>query len=85
MRISSRFTVALLLVTSLPALATVFATVHGVAHDPQHRPIANAKVTLQAADSAFTLNGRRRCIRNNSDAHRCLSFAGWRHRIRDSH
>jgi hypothetical protein len=56
MRISSRFTVALLLVTSLPALATVFATVHGVAHDPQHRPIANAKVTLQAADSAFTLN-----------------------------
>jgi outer membrane cobalamin receptor len=55
MRISSRFAVALLLATSLPALATVFATVHGVVHDPQHRPIANATVTLQAADSAFTL------------------------------
>jgi hypothetical protein len=47
---------SLLLTASLPAFATVFATVHGVVHDPQHRPIANATVTLQAADSAFTLN-----------------------------
>jgi hypothetical protein len=30
--------------------------VHGVVHDPQHRPIANATVTLQAANSAFVLN-----------------------------
>jgi hypothetical protein len=45
-----------LLCVSLPALATVFATVHGVVHDPQHRPIAGAEVTLQAADSAFTLH-----------------------------
>ena len=56
MRISSRLAMALLLASSLPALATVFATVHGVVHDPQHRPIAGAKVTLQAADSAFTLS-----------------------------
>jgi hypothetical protein len=56
MRLSSRFAVVLLLAASLPALATVFATVHGVIHDPQHRPIANAKVTLQAEDSAFSLN-----------------------------
>ena len=56
MRIASRLALALLLATSLPALATVFATVHGVVHDPQHRPIGNAKITLQAADSAFTLN-----------------------------
>ena len=56
MRILSRIFLFLLLAASLPAFATVFATVHGVAHDPQHHPIANAQVTLQAADSAFTLN-----------------------------
>lgn len=47
---------ALLLAASLPACATVFATVHGVVHDPQHRPIAGATVTLQAADSDFALH-----------------------------
>ena len=46
-----------LLAASLPAFATVFAAVHGVVHDPQHRPIAGAKITLQAADSAFVLHG----------------------------
>ncbi|MGO9776794.1 MAG: carboxypeptidase regulatory-like domain-containing protein [Terracidiphilus sp.] len=46
----------LLLAGCVPACATVFATVHGVVHDPQHRPIAGAAVTLQAADSAFTLH-----------------------------
>ncbi len=45
----------LLLAASSPALANVFATVHGVVHDPDHRPITGAQVTLQAADSAFTL------------------------------
>jgi hypothetical protein len=55
MQISVRLAVAFLLASSLPAMATVFAAVHGVVHDPQHRPIANAKVTLQAADSAFVL------------------------------
>src|SRR5580658_9648851 len=48
--------VALLLAASLPAFATVFATVHGVVHDAQHRPIAGATVTLQAADSDFALH-----------------------------
>jgi len=46
---------ALFLAAPIPACATVFATVHGVVHDPQHRPIAGAAVTLQAADSAFIL------------------------------
>jgi len=41
----------------LPARAVVFATVHGVVHDSEHRPIAGAKVTLKASGSAFTLNG----------------------------
>jgi hypothetical protein len=46
---------ALLAAAAIPALANVFATVHGVVHDPQHRPIPRASVTLQAANSAFTL------------------------------
>jgi len=54
MRLSSLF-VALLIAASVPALGNVFATVHGVVHDPQHRPLAGAQVTLQAADSAFVL------------------------------
>ncbi|MGB6692417.1 MAG: TonB-dependent receptor [Terracidiphilus sp.] len=58
MRRVSYFAAALLVSISPPAFATVFATVHGVVHDPQHRPIAGAQVTLQAADSAFTLASR---------------------------
>ena len=46
---------ALVLLLPLPAHATVFAGVHGVVHDPQHRPIAGAQVTLHAANSAFVL------------------------------
>ncbi len=47
----------LLIAASLPAFATVFATVHGIVHDPEHRPIAGAQVTLQAAGSDFVLHG----------------------------
>ena len=50
------FVVCLLLLSaSIVARATVFATIHGVVHDPHHRPIENAQITLQAADSAFNL------------------------------
>jgi hypothetical protein len=35
--------------------ATVFATMHGVVHDPQHRPIAGAQIKLKATNSAFAL------------------------------
>src|ERR1017187_2615520 len=48
----------LVLAASIPALATVFATMHGVVHDPQHRPIGGAEVTLRAADSTFILRAR---------------------------
>ena len=51
------FVAAVFLAASLPACATVFATVHGIVHDPQHRPIAEAKITLQSANSAFVLHG----------------------------
>jgi hypothetical protein len=57
MRRLSLFVVAVLLqAASLPACATVFATVHGVVHDSGHRPIVGAEVTLQAADSDFALH-----------------------------
>jgi hypothetical protein len=35
------------------AHATIFSQVHGVVHDPQHRPIAGAHIELHAAHSAF--------------------------------
>ena len=38
----------------IAARATIFSQLHGVVHDPQHRPIANAHVELHAANSAFT-------------------------------
>src|ERR1700752_2004445 len=34
--------------------ATIFSQIHGVVHDPQHRPIAGAQIELRAANSAFT-------------------------------
>jgi hypothetical protein len=56
MRLSSLVAAAaLLLAHSVSARATVFATVHGVVHDPHHRPVADAEVTLKAADSDFVL------------------------------
>src|SRR5258708_35964203 len=36
------------------ARATISSQVHGVVHDPQHRPIAGAHIELHAAHSAFT-------------------------------
>jgi Carboxypeptidase regulatory-like domain/TonB dependent receptor/TonB-dependent Receptor Plug Domain len=57
-RLYSLLCVALFLATSFPACATVFANVHGVVHDQQHRPVAGANVTLKAADSAFTITAK---------------------------
>ncbi len=56
MRPSCFFAFFLLLAVSVPARATVFATVRGVVHDPEHRPISGAQITLQSANSAFTLH-----------------------------
>ena len=39
-------------------LATVFATVRGIVHDPQHRPIADVEILLKAANSEFTQSTR---------------------------
>ena len=51
-RILQVFSLALLLVSA--AYATVFGSVRGIVHDPQHRPIAAAEVVLQAKNSDYT-------------------------------
>jgi outer membrane cobalamin receptor len=40
------------------ALATVFGTVRGIVHDPQHRPVSDIQVVLKARASEFTLTAR---------------------------
>jgi hypothetical protein len=44
------------------AMASIFGVVRGIVHDPQHRPIAGAKVTLKSADSDWA-----RTVETNSD------------------
>src|SRR5882762_9315937 len=43
-----------LLFSSLTAFATIFGTISGLIHDPEHRPVQGAQVTLRAANSAWT-------------------------------
>ena len=46
---------ALALFSACALVATIFGSVRGIVHDPQHRPVASAHVTLQASGSAFKL------------------------------
>src|SRR5579863_4125389 len=50
-RVSQAF--AILLLFGATALATVFGTVRGIVHDPQHRPIAAGEVVLKAKASDY--------------------------------
>jgi outer membrane cobalamin receptor len=43
---------------SATALATVFGSVRGVVHDPQHRPVPNIQVILKAKTSDFQLTAQ---------------------------
>ena len=54
MRKIAWFAVLLSLLSATVARATVFGKVGGVVHDPHHRPIKGALVTLHTADSDFT-------------------------------
>lgn len=45
-----------ILVFTASAGATVFSTVRGIVHDPEHRPIAGAEVTLKEANSDFVVH-----------------------------
>ncbi len=38
---------------ALPAYSTIFSTVRGIVHDPQHLPIAGAHVTIRAVNSEW--------------------------------
>src|SRR6266513_1011871 len=48
------FVFAVFLFIALPVFATVFGTVRGIVHDPQHRPIQDVTVTLKARTSSYT-------------------------------
>src|SRR6202008_3372490 len=52
------FLVGLLLLCAGGLLATAVATVRGIVHDAQHRPIADAEVVLKAEHSEFTQTAR---------------------------
>ncbi|HSY36677.1 MAG TPA: TonB-dependent receptor [Acidobacteriaceae bacterium] len=47
-----------LLLPATFAWASIFGTVQGVVHDPQHRPIQGAQLTLKAQNSAFTRSAK---------------------------
>ena len=53
MRKSAWFALFLILLPATFVRATVFGKVGGVVHDPHHRPIGGARVTLHAAHSDF--------------------------------
>src|SRR5215813_12535687 len=47
------------IVVLLPAqlFASVFGTVKAIVHDPQHRPVKGAQITVQSRSSAFKQTG----------------------------
>src|SRR5271163_3086557 len=45
---------AVVLLLSAVAFATIFGSVRGIVHDPQHRPVQGAHVTLKAQNSDWT-------------------------------
>ena len=51
-----------LLLLAPAAHAVIFGRVQGIVHDPQHRPIAGAEITLRAAHSDFSM-----IVRTNTD------------------
>src|ERR1700677_1224751 len=46
--------IAVFLLLDAMAFATIFGSVRGVVHDPQHRPIRSAQLTLKAQNSDWT-------------------------------
>src|SRR5580704_16118579 len=45
---------AAMLTFALAASAAIFGSVHGLIHDPQHRPVDEAKVILRSTTSDWT-------------------------------
>jgi Carboxypeptidase regulatory-like domain/TonB dependent receptor/TonB-dependent Receptor Plug Domain len=48
------FLVALVAFSAAATLASVFGTVRGVVHDPQHRPVATTSITIKSATSDWS-------------------------------
>ena len=46
--------IGIICLLGVSALATIFSTVRGIVHDPSHRPIPGARVTLRATNSEYT-------------------------------
>ena len=46
------------LLAVLPVQATVLGSVHGIVHDPQHRPISGAEVVLRSSTSDWSMTTR---------------------------
>lgn len=46
--------VAAVVVGGVATFASVFGTVRAIVHDPQHRPVAQARITIQSRTSAWT-------------------------------
>src|ERR1700693_5596091 len=55
-RCTSVLILLVLIVTQL--LATIFGTVRGIAHDPDHRPVPDANVSLQSVSSDYKQVGK---------------------------
>ncbi len=49
-----RLVFSVFILTAAVVLATVFGGVRGLVHDPQHRPIQGAEITLKAADADWS-------------------------------
>lgn len=49
-------TFLLSLIVPVAIWAAVYGSVRGIVHDPDHRPVPNAHVTLKSTDSDFSLN-----------------------------
>jgi outer membrane cobalamin receptor len=54
MRIRPFIAIALILCCAIAVRATIFGTVRGIVHDPQHKPIQDVEVSLKANDSDWT-------------------------------
>jgi outer membrane receptor protein involved in Fe transport len=53
-KISYGIVLGLMLLGYAPLYASIFGSVRGLIHDPQHRPVAGAQVTITAEDSHWT-------------------------------
>jgi hypothetical protein len=53
MRPPRRIALAFILLTAVSAFATIFGSVRGIIHDPQHRPVQGAKVVLRSTTSEW--------------------------------